>query len=160
PAARSARASAARAALVRRRRIAIPATTSSWAVLDAGGKGVGSSRASARSASSRRPIRRSRRTSRYRAWAAFTRSPSSSGGARAAASPRGGPPRAGGAGADPPRGDAARGGGHRLSRAKRTGGSPQESLGANEIAELRHRDASQRESRRVVAEGDPLQGAE
>jgi hypothetical protein len=45
-AARSARASAARAAFVRRRRIAIPATTSSWAVLDAGGKGAGSSSAS------------------------------------------------------------------------------------------------------------------
>src|SRR5439155_11831603 len=36
-AARSARASAARAAFVRRRRMAIPATTSSWTILDAGG---------------------------------------------------------------------------------------------------------------------------
>ena len=52
-----ARASASRAALVRRRRIAIPATTSSWAALDAGGRGAGSSSASVRSASSRRPIR-------------------------------------------------------------------------------------------------------
>ena len=46
PAARaalSARASAARAASVRRRRSAIPATTNSWAVRDAGGKGAGSS---------------------------------------------------------------------------------------------------------------------
>ena len=40
----------ARAAFVRRRRIAIPATTSSWAALDAGGKGAGSSSASVRSA--------------------------------------------------------------------------------------------------------------
>ena len=30
----------------------------------------------------------------------------------------------------------------------------------NEIAELRHGDASQRESRRIVAQGDPLQCAE
>jgi hypothetical protein len=36
----------------------------------------------------------------------------------------------------------------------------QESLRSNEIAELRHRDASKRESRRVVAQGDPLQCAE
>jgi hypothetical protein len=35
----------------------MPATTSSWAVLDADGKGVGSSSASIRSASSRRPIK-------------------------------------------------------------------------------------------------------
>ena len=37
-AARPARASAARAVFVRSRRIAMPATTSSWAALDAGGK--------------------------------------------------------------------------------------------------------------------------
>ena len=41
-AARSARTSAARAAFVRSRRIAIPATTSSWATLHAGGSGAGS----------------------------------------------------------------------------------------------------------------------
>ena len=63
-AARSARASAARAGFVRRRRIAMPATTSSWAARDAGGSGAGSSAASARSASSRRPISSRRRTSR------------------------------------------------------------------------------------------------
>ena len=57
-------ASAARAVFARSRRIAIPATTSSWAALNAGGKGAGSSSASVRSASSRRPIRRRRRTSR------------------------------------------------------------------------------------------------
>ena len=60
---------------VRRRRIAIPATTSSWAVRDGGRKGAGSSSASARSASSRRPISSRRRTARYRACAAFTGSP-------------------------------------------------------------------------------------
>ena len=90
---RSARASAARAVFVRRRRIAIPATTSSWAALDAGGKGVGSSSASVRSASSRRPIRRRRRTSRFRAWAAFIRSPCASSVTRAASSAFGGYPR-------------------------------------------------------------------
>src|SRR5712672_1530192 len=92
-AAHSARASAARAAFVRRRRIAIPATTSSWAVLDAGGKGLGSSSASIRSASSRRPIKRRRRSSRYRACAAFTRSPCASSVARAASSAFAGQPR-------------------------------------------------------------------
>ena len=45
-AARSARASAARAVLVCRRRIAIPATTSSWAARNAGGNGAGSNSAS------------------------------------------------------------------------------------------------------------------
>ncbi len=86
PAARSARASAARADFVRRRRIAIAATTSSWTVLDGGGRGVGSSWASVRSASSRRPIRRRRRTSRCRAYTAFARSPCASSVARAASS--------------------------------------------------------------------------
>src|SRR5579884_3851433 len=83
---RSARASAARAVFVRRRRIAIPATVSSWAALDADGKGAGSSAASLRSASSRRPIRRRRRISRCRACAALTRSPCASSVARAASS--------------------------------------------------------------------------
>src|SRR5213083_2668882 len=92
-AARSARASAARAAFVRRRRIAIPATTSSWTILDAGGKGAESSSASVRSASWMRPIRRRRRTSRYRAYAALTRSPCSSSVARAASSAFAGQPR-------------------------------------------------------------------
>src|SRR5439155_24079195 len=92
-AARSARASAARASFVRRRRIAIPATTSSWAVLNAGGKGAGSSSASVRSALSMRPIRRRCRTSRYRACAALTRSPRASSVARAASSAFAGQPR-------------------------------------------------------------------
>jgi hypothetical protein len=39
-------------------------------------------------------------------------------------------------------------------------GTSQESLSSNKIAELRHRDASKRESRRIVAQGNPLQGAE
>ena len=75
------------------RRIAIPATTSSWAARDAGGSGAGSSSASARSASSRRPIRSRRRISRYCACAAFTRSPCSSSVARAASSAFAGQPR-------------------------------------------------------------------
>ena len=37
---------------------------------------------------------------------------------------------------------------------------PQQSLRADEIAELRHRDAAQRERRRVVAQRDPVQRAE
>ena len=50
------------------------------------GSGVGSSSASMRSASSRRPIRSRRRTSRLRACAALTRSPCASSVARAASS--------------------------------------------------------------------------
>jgi hypothetical protein len=38
--------------------------------------------------------------------------------------------------------------------------SSQENLRSNEIAEPRHRDASKRERSRVVAQGDPVQGAE
>jgi len=83
---RLARASAARAAFVLRRRIAIPATTSSWAVRDAGERGAGSSSARVRSASSMRTISRRRRTSRYRACAAFARSACASSVARAVSS--------------------------------------------------------------------------
>jgi len=49
---------------------------------------------------------------------------------------------------------------HRLFRTEGTRCTSQERLRSNEIAELRHRDASQRQSRRVVAQGDPLQRAE
>jgi hypothetical protein len=44
----------------------------------------------------------------------------------------------------------------RLFRTECARSTPNESLCANEIAELRHRDASQRERRRVVTQGDPL----
>ena len=89
----SARASATRAVFVWSRRVAIPATTNSWAARDAGGKGAGSSSPSVRSASSRRPIRSRRRTSTNRACAAFTRSPCASSVARAASSAFAGQPR-------------------------------------------------------------------
>jgi DNA-directed RNA polymerase specialized sigma24 family protein len=46
------------------------------------------------------------------------------------------------------------------SRTEGPRSTSQEGLRSNEIAELRHRDASKRESRRVVAQGDPLQCAE
>ena len=49
--------------------------------------------------------------------------------------------------------------GHRLFRTEGARRTSQESLRSNEIAELRHRDASQRERRRVVTQGDPLQCA-
>src|SRR5216117_2102100 len=48
----------------------------------------------------------------------------------------------------------------RLFRTEGTRSTSQERLRSNEIAELRHRDASKRERRRVVAQGDPVQGAE
>src|SRR5260370_32349338 len=58
-----------------------------------GREGAGASSAGVRSASSMRPIRRRRRTSRYRACAAFTRSPCASSVARAASSVFAGQPR-------------------------------------------------------------------
>src|SRR4029077_8316062 len=50
--------------------------------------------------------------------------------------------------------------GHRLFRAEGARRASHESLRSSEIAELCHRDASQRERRRVVAQGDSLQCAE
>jgi hypothetical protein len=85
-AARASRVSAARAVRARSWRIATAATTSSWAVLAAGEKGDGSSSISPEAASSIRPIRRRRRTSRCRACAAFRSSPCASSVARAVSS--------------------------------------------------------------------------
>src|SRR5712691_6411105 len=50
--------------------------------------------------------------------------------------------------------------GHGLSRTEGARRTSQKSLRANEIAELRHRDAAKREGRRVVAQGDPVQRTE
>jgi hypothetical protein len=47
--------------------------------------------------------------------------------------------------------------GHDFFRAEGAGSTAQKSLRPNQIAELRHRDASKSESRRVVAQGHPLQ---
>src|SRR5262249_2265340 len=57
-------------------------------------------------------------------------------------------------------GDDAPRSGHSLFRAEGACGASQEGLRANEIAELRHRDASERERRRILAQRDPLQRAE
>jgi hypothetical protein len=57
-------------------------------------------------------------------------------------------------------GDDAPRAGHHLVRPKPPCRPSQESLRSNQIPELRHRDASKRERRRVVAQGDPLQCAE
>ena len=57
-------------------------------------------------------------------------------------------------------GDDAPRAGHGLFRTEGARRASQQRLRANEIAELRHRDAAQRERRRVVAQGDPLQCAE
>src|SRR5437667_3555055 len=57
-------------------------------------------------------------------------------------------------------GDDASRAGHRLFRTEGTRSSSQKNLRSNEIAELRHRDASKRERRRIVAQGDPFQCAE
>jgi len=50
--------------------------------------------------------------------------------------------------------------GHGLFRTEGARRTSHESLRSNEIAELRHRDASKRERWRVVAQGDPVQCAE
>jgi hypothetical protein len=50
--------------------------------------------------------------------------------------------------------------GHGLFRTERARSTSQECFCSNEIAELRHRDASQSERRRVAAQGYPLQCAE
>ena len=49
---------------------------------------------------------------------------------------------------------------HRLARAEGARRVLQQRLRANEVAKLRHRDAAQRERRRVVAQGHPFQRAE
>ena len=137
-----------------------PATASSRATRNAGGRGAGSSSASVCSASSRRPISSRRRTSRLRACAAFNRSPCASSVARAAPSAFAGHVEVARDERDLGLGDDASRAGHRLLRTERARGTSQECLRANEIAELRHRDAAQRERRRIVTQGDPLQGAE
>jgi hypothetical protein len=57
-------------------------------------------------------------------------------------------------------GDDAPRAGDGLFRTEGTRSTSQKSLRSNVIAELRHRDASKRETRRIVAQGDPLQCAE
>ena len=57
-------------------------------------------------------------------------------------------------------GDDASCAGHGFFRTERARSPSQQGLCANEIAELRHRDAPQRERRRIVAQGDPLQCTE
>jgi hypothetical protein len=47
-----------------------------------------------------------------------------------------------------------------FSRTERPSRAPKELLGAIEVAELRHRDAAQCQGWRIIAECDPLQGAE
>jgi hypothetical protein len=49
--------------------------------------------------------------------------------------------------------------GHGLFRTEGARRTAHESLRSNEIAQLRHRDASKRERRRVVAQGDPVRCA-
>ena len=57
-------------------------------------------------------------------------------------------------------GDRAPCAGRRLLRTEGARGASQQLLRARQIAELRHRDAAQRERRRIVAQRDPLQRAE
>src|SRR5579859_673124 len=57
-------------------------------------------------------------------------------------------------------GDDAAGAGHGLPRTEGAGRPAQQGFRANEIAELRHRDAAKGKCRCVVAQGDPVQCAE
>ena len=57
-------------------------------------------------------------------------------------------------------GDHAPRAGDSLSRTEGASGTSQESLGPDQIAQLRHRDAAKRQRGRIVAQGDSLQGAE
>ena len=57
-------------------------------------------------------------------------------------------------------GDGATGARDRLARAEAARRALQQRLGAVKIAELRHRDAAQRQRRRIVAQGDIVQRAE
>lgn len=57
-------------------------------------------------------------------------------------------------------GDNAPRAGHCLFRTESARRTPQENLRAIEIAELGHRDTAKRQRRRVVTQGDPVQGAE
>jgi hypothetical protein len=50
--------------------------------------------------------------------------------------------------------------GHRLFRAKGARRPSQQSLRSNEVADLGHRDASKRQSRRIITQSDPLQCAQ
>jgi len=122
-----------------------------------GGKEVGSSSASVRSASSRRPIRRRRRTSRYRACAAFTpvavlfkRRPR-------CAERFHRPAQVARDEGDLGLGDDAPRASHRLFWTEGARRTSHQSPRSNEIAALRHRDASKRKRSRVVAQGNPLQ---
>ena len=145
---------------VRRRRTARPATTSAWAAFEAGGKGVGSSPASIRSASPSCPTSRRRRAWRCPACAALARSPCASERRPGGVQRLGGPAQVARDERDLGLGDNAACAGHGLPRPEGARGAAQQGLGADQVAEPRHRDAAQRERRRVVAQGDALQGAE
>jgi hypothetical protein len=54
-------------------------------------------------------------------------------------------------------GDQAPGASYSLSRTEGARGTSQESFGPDQIAQLRHRNAAQRQCRRVVAQGHSLQ---
>jgi hypothetical protein len=152
-------ASAARAAFVWRRRMAMPATTSSCAAA----RRAGAARDRARRAPLRprrggrsgagaapRDARHARRSAGRHALRASPErrrapSPASRGRARRA---RSRPRRRCSAPAPP------------LLSDRRRACPPQQQLGPFEIAELRHGDAAQRQRRRVVAQRDPVQRAE
>ena len=124
------------------------------------GKGAGSRSASTRSASSSRPISSRRRTSRYRACAALTRSPCAleRRPRRVERLPR--PAQFARDQRDLRLGDDASRAGDGLCRTERPRRASQQRLRSREIAELRHRDAAQRKRRRIVAQRDPLECAE
>jgi hypothetical protein len=138
----------------------MPAPTSACTVRNAGGSTAASSRPSARSASSRRPISSNRRASRQRACAAFTVSPCDSRVARAASSAFAGNARSRDTSAISASATTQARARDRLLRPEGALGAPQEVPCARKVAKLRHRNATQRERRRIVAQRHAIERAD
>ncbi len=127
-----------------------------WAARQAGGSGSGSRAASARPASSRWPISSIRRAaSKSGHGLELMRSPCASEHGAGRRERLGRPAEITRDEGDLGLGDGATRPRPRLARAEGAAGPLQEVLGAHEIAELRHRDAAQRQRRRILAEAPP-----
>jgi len=138
--------------------MAIPASTSSWAVLEAGGKRLGSRSARLSSASSRRPIRSSRRYFKIAhmrgiqtVTVLFERHPRCVERLRREAEVARGQRDLG---LDTPSA------GYGFFRTEGPCSAPQQFLCSRVFAELHHRDASKCERWRIVSQGDSLQCSE
>ena len=155
-----ARSSAARASAVRSERSATSAAASSATARSDGGRPRASRPVSAAPASSMRPSSSSRRTAISRACSALPRSPRAASVAAAAASARGEPPRSRIASATSASATTQRARASSSCAPKPRAARLMSSRARAMLAELRHRDAAQRERRRVLAQADALERAE